>query len=185
MGPPAVELKEKKKRGAKQAAAAGGPAGGGAAKRSADAAAGGSMRAGMPKKRVKTKKEAGSAAAAVGQQAWEMGKDEVKGRIMIATRDLAVGDVILDEEALVVGSWHEHRCSSCCLVPVLAACAHLISLCLSVSLSLCLCLSVSVSLCLVSLDRSLREGRSSSVCCFILSLKHDERAREVQYDIEK
>jgi hypothetical protein len=107
MGPPAVELKEKKKKkGAKQTAAAGGPAGGGATKRSADAAAGGSMRAGMPKKKVKTEKEAGRA----GQQAaWEMGNDEVKGRIMIATRDLAVGDVILDEKALVVGSWHEHR----------------------------------------------------------------------------
>jgi hypothetical protein len=46
-------------------------------------------------------------------QAWTMGSDKVKGRIVIATRDLEVGEVILDDTPLVVASWHAHRCIEC------------------------------------------------------------------------
>jgi len=46
-------------------------------------------------------------------RAWTMGSDPLKGRIMVATRDLEVGEVILNEQPLVAASWHEHRCLEC------------------------------------------------------------------------
>jgi hypothetical protein len=103
MGPPAVEVAKKAKK-KKPTAAGAATAGSGAEKRGAEAGAG----AGKPK-RPKTEPGAGAPAG----QAWAMGADEKKGRIMVATRDLAVGEVILEEKALVVGSWHEHRCIEC------------------------------------------------------------------------
>eukprot|EP00960_Hanusia_phi_P069940 767196-Hanusia_phi.AAC.1 len=44
---------------------------------------------------------------------WEVGLCPVKGRIMVAARDIEQGEVILEEEPLVAASWHSHRCIEC------------------------------------------------------------------------
>ena len=55
----------------------------------------------------------GKKKSVAGDAAWTMGKDPVKGRVMVATRDLTVGEIILIEKPLVAASWHEHRCLEC------------------------------------------------------------------------
>jgi hypothetical protein len=45
--------------------------------------------------------------------AYRISHDEVKGRILIATRDIEIGEVILEEEPLVCASSFEHRCLEC------------------------------------------------------------------------
>jgi hypothetical protein len=93
MSPPVLEVKKKKKGRGEGAGV------GEANKRGTEGEAAGAGGAKRPKK------DAG--------QAWEMGTDPVKGRIMVATRDLDVGEVILVEKPLVAASWHEHRCLEC------------------------------------------------------------------------
>jgi hypothetical protein len=44
---------------------------------------------------------------------FRIGFDDSKGRILIATRDLKVGDILFHEKPLVAGSWHTHRCIEC------------------------------------------------------------------------
>ena len=111
MSPPVLEVKAKQKK--KANAAAGGADGSAAArqkKRGAEGAAsggGGGGGAGGVGGAKRPKQDVG------GGQAWEMGTDAVKGRIMLATRDLEVGDVVLVEKPLVAASWHEHRCLEC------------------------------------------------------------------------
>lgn len=109
MSPPVVEVKMKKKK----------------KRRTEDVEAGGGAKKGkfQPVRasgtptgsKTKTASPGGSGKkkAAASGRAWTMGSDPLKGRIMVATRDLEVGEVILNEQPLVAASWHEHRCLEC------------------------------------------------------------------------
>ena len=126
MSPPAFERAEGRKKQKKQKkktektekkqnrkeAAEGGVDGTG--KRCAAAAGGGERSAAGGAKRAKN--------AEAGGAAWALGHDKVKGRVMVATRALAVGEVILDEQPLVAASWHAHRCIECHLPHASSTC---------------------------------------------------------------
>ena len=40
-------------------------------------------------------------------------RDKTKGRILVAKKDMDVGEILFYENPLVVGSWHAHRCIQC------------------------------------------------------------------------
>jgi hypothetical protein len=44
---------------------------------------------------------------------FRIGRDRVKGRVLIATKNLDLGHILFNEDPLVAGSWHDHRCIEC------------------------------------------------------------------------
>ncbi len=65
-----------------------------------------------PKKKIKLDEKEDDGALC-DHTAYQISHDQIKGRILVATRDIEIGEVILEEEPLVCASSFEHRCLEC------------------------------------------------------------------------
>ena len=54
-------------------------------------------------------RDGGASSATSGSLPYAVSKDPVKGRVFVASRDIAIGEVILEDEPLVCASSFDHR----------------------------------------------------------------------------
>ena len=57
------------------------------------------------------------------ERPFRIARDDVKGRVLIATKALSVEDILFNEAPLVAGSWHAHRCIECHEVHASSSCS--------------------------------------------------------------